>query len=433
MVRNNPEMIRAQELEHYFDRLWPICRSITGNGLRASLDIISELIPLQKTEVPSGTAVFDWTIPKEWNIRDAWIKTPDGRVICRLSDHNLHVVNYSVPVDRKMTLAELRPHLHVVKSMPDAIPYITSYYREKWGFCLSAHELATLPEEGEYHVMIDSALENGSLTYGECVIPGSGSGEVLISTYLCHPSMANNELSGPLAAAFVAREMMQMAAPKHTYRFLFIPETIGAIAYLANHGMRLKDTLVAGYVLTCCGDRGDLTYKLSRRGDSEADHIALHVLRHGGFAHRTTPFAVGGSDERQYCSPGFNLPVGSIIRTPYQKYKEYHTSLDNKSFLSFPHLSETVDAVSKILRALELNANYKSTVPYCEPQLGRRGMYPDSVNPEDAREKTHRLMHFLAYADGASSLREVSELRNESIFLYQDIVDQCIRAGLIEG
>ncbi|MFO0362374.1 MAG: DUF4910 domain-containing protein, partial [Flavobacteriales bacterium] len=228
-------MTRAQELEHYFDRLWPICRSITGNGLRASLDIISELIPLQKTEVPSGTAVFDWTIPKEWNIRDAWIKTPDGRVICRLSDHNLHVVNYSIPVDRKMTLAELRPHLHVVKSMPDAIPYITSYYKEKWGFCLSANELATLPEEGEYHVMIDSTLENGSLTYGEFVIPGSGSGEVLISTYLCHPSMANNELSGPLAAAFVAREMMQMAAPKHTYRFLFIPETIGAIAYLANH------------------------------------------------------------------------------------------------------------------------------------------------------------------------------------------------------
>jgi aminopeptidase-like protein len=419
------------ELEVYFDRLWPICRSITGNGLRESLNILRELIPLTLTEVPSGTQVFDWTVPREWNIRTAWIRTPDGRTICRLEENNLHVVNYSVPVDRRLTLSELRPHLHTLQTMPDAVPYITSYYKENWGFCLSANELATLPEEGEYHVHIDSTLEPGSMTYGELVLPGSEPGEVLFSTYLCHPSMANNELSGPLATAFLAREVMKMENRRFTYRFLFIPETIGAIAYLAEHGEHLRTHLIAGYVMTCCGDPGAITYKYSRRGQTLADRMAVHILTREGIPHSTTPFAVGGSDERQFCSPGFNLPVGSLMRTPYQRYREYHTSLDSKSLISFEALAETADVALRIVRGIELNDRYRNTVRYCEPQLGKRGLYAPSVNPEDSRTYIHRLLHFLAFADGETDLIETAERREESVLHYADLIGTCRKAGLI--
>lgn len=421
----------TREMEHYFDRLWPICRSITGDGLRESLGIISELIPLEITEVPSGTQVFDWTVPKEWNIRNAWIETPDGRTICRLSDHNLHVVNYSVPVDRMMTLAELRPHLHTLKSMPEAIPYITSYYKENWGFCISLNELETLPEDGLYRVFIDSTLEDGRLTYGEVVIPGNEPGEILFSTYLCHPSMANNELSGPLVVAFAAREILRRANRRYTYRFLFIPETIGAIAYLASQGEHLRQHLVAGYVLTCCGDKGDLTYKFSKRADTIADRAALHVLGQNGYPYQTTPFAVGGSDERQFCSPGFNFPVGSVMRTPYKIYPEYHTSRDNKSLISFSHMAETVKVVLEICDVLELNRCYRNTVQFCEPQLGKRGLYTSSLNPEDSLTLLHRLLHFLAYADGETDLIQTAEYRGESALLYRDIIDNCRKANLI--
>jgi len=424
-------MDQMKELEDYFDRLWPICRSLTGDGLRESLEIVREIIPLELTEVPSGTTVFDWLVPKEWNIREAWIETPDGRTICKLSDNNLHVVGYSIPVDKRLMMAELLPHLHCVPSQPDAIPYITSYYSENWGFCLSANELKTLPEEGEYRVYINSSLELGSLTYGELVLPGTGEGEVLFSTYLCHPSMANNELSGPLAAAFLAKKVMSLPNRRLTYRFLFIPETIGAIAYLAAHGQHLKKNLVAGYVLTCCGDRGNLTYKFSKRGNTEGDRIATHVLESSNHAFSTTPFAVGGSDERQYCSPGFNLPVGSLMRTPYQKYKEYHTSLDNKAFLSFAHLQETIDVAFLIVRALELNQCYTTTIPFCEPQLGRRGLYPQSINPDDTRETLHRLLHFLSFSDGETDLLDLATKRNDSLFDYEEIIHKCRQADLI--
>ena len=428
-----PTMTNEQQLAEYFDRLWPICRSITGEGLRKSLDILGEIIPLKRYELPTGTPVLDWIVPREWNIRDAWIRVPDGRIICRLTDNNLHVVSYSVPVHQEMTLEQLRPHLHILRTMPGAIPYITSYYKENWGFCLSAEEFDTLPAEGTYEVFIDSTLADGSMSYAEYVLPGTGEGEVLISTYLCHPSMANNELSGPLAAAFVARELMQGPPQRLTYRFLFIPETIGAIAYLAEHGERLREELVAGYVLTCCGDRGPLTYKHSRRHDSLADKVALHVLRRESYVHATTPFAVGGSDERQYCSPGFNLPVGSIMRTPYQRYAEYHTSLDNRELISFGHLAETIEVTLKILRALSLNKPYIGTIQYGEPQLGRRGLYPQSASPEDTREALHRMLHLLNFADGATDLLETAERRNESLFLYESAIQACRRAGLIEN
>jgi aminopeptidase-like protein len=421
----------AQKLEQYFDRLWPICRSITGNGLRQSFDILEEIIPLVKHEVPSGTQVFDWTIPKEWNIENAYIVCPDGKRIARFTDHNLHVVNYSIPVNKKLNWEELQPHLHHIPEMPDAIPYITSYYKENWGFCITHNEWKSLPREGEYHVVIESSLKPGHLTWAECVLPGETDEEVLFSTYLCHPSMANNELSGPLAQAFLYELLAAMPKRRYTYRFLFAPETIGVIAFLAERGEHLKKNLRAGYVLTCCGDGGALTYKRSKHRFSEADRAAEHVLKHHYPNHSVLEFAVGGSDERQYCSPGFNLPVGSLMRTPYQRYREYHTSLDNKSFISFPSLAETIEAYYHICCVLENNRKYVNRIAHCEPQLGKRGLYPSSVDPLFNREETHRLLHFLSFADGTKDLLDIAEWRKESALLYDDIVQKCTAANLI--
>lgn len=419
------------ELEQYFDRLWPICRSITGNGLRESLRIISELAPLTISEVATGTQVFDWQVPKEWNIRDAYIKTPSGKKIAEFSTHNLHVVNYSMPVHKIITYDELCKHLHTIPEIPDAIPYITSYYKETWGFCLTYNEFLSLEREGEYEVFIDSTLESGSLSYGEAVLKGNSSREILFSTYLCHPSMANNELSGPLAAAFLYKTLAEIPDRKYTYRFLFAPETIGVIAYLAANGAHLKEHLDAGYVLTCCGDPGPFTYKRSKHRTSLADRAAEHILRYSGSPHSVIEFAVGGSDERQYCSPGFNLPVGSLMRTPYQKYKEYHTSKDDKSFISFAALQETVEYYASIARLLELNERYENRIAYCEPQLGKRGLYPSSVNPVFNREETHRLLHFLSFADGEKDLLEIAEWRKENALLYSSIIHDCRKAGLV--
>lgn len=421
----------TQDLESYFDRLWPICRSITGNGLRQSLNILNEIIPLEKHEIPSGTNVFDWTIPKEWNIRDAYIICPDGNRIAQFTVNNLHVVNYSIPIHQKLSWEELEPHLHHIPEMPEAIPYMTTYYKENWGFCITHNEWKKLPREGTFEVFIDSTLEPGNLTWAECVLPGETDREVLFSTYVCHPSMANNELSGPLAQAFLYRKLAGLSKRKYTYRFLFAPETIGVIAFLAKRGELLKQKLDAGYVLTCCGDAGSFTYKRSKHRHSLADRAAEHVLKYHGEKHSVIEFAVGGSDERQYCSPGFNLPVGSLMRTPYQRYKEYHTSLDNKSFISFDALAETVEAYFKICNVLESNEHYVNVVSHCEPQLGKRGLYPSSVDPLFNREETHRLLHFLSFADGQRDLIGIAEWRNESALLYESIIEKCKKADLI--
>jgi aminopeptidase-like protein len=428
-MHGNSEL--AHKLELYFDRLWPICRSITGNGLRTSIDILGEILPLVKHEIPSGTQVFDWTIPKEWNIENAYIICPDGKQIAAFSKNNLHVVNYSIPVNKKISWEELQPHLHHIPEMPDAIPYITSYYKENWGFCITHNEWKSLPREGEYQVVIESSLEPGHLTWAECVLPGETEEEVLFSTYLCHPSMANNELSGPLAQAFLYEELKKMPVRRYTYRFLFAPETIGVIAFLAERGEQLKKNLRAGYVLTCCGDAGALTYKRSKHRSSLADRAAEHILKHSYAGYSILEFAVGGSDERQYCSPGFNLPVGSLMRTPYQRYSQYHTSLDNKEFISFPALAQTVEAYHRICKLLEANEKYVNQISHCEPQLGKRGLYPSSVDPLFNREETHRLLHFLSFADGDRDLIEIAEWRNESALLYSGIIENCKKAALI--
>lgn len=399
-------------IETYFDRLWPICRSITGNGLRESLNILGELLPLELTEVPTGTPVFDWEIPREWNIRDAYVITPDGKKICDFKVNNLHVLNYSIPVDREVTFEELDRHLHSIPEMPDAIPYLTSYYSEKWGFCISHREREQLPKAGKYTVKIDSTLEPGALTYAQCVLKGQTDREILFSTYVCHPSMANNELSGPLVAAFLYRVLAAMPERKYTYRFVFAPETIGVIAFLAQHGKALKDKLHAGYVITCAGDDGAFTYKRSKDPQSDADRIAEHVLQHSGHPFRVIDFAIGGSDERQYCSPGFRLPVGSLTRTMYQHYKEYHTSLDNKSFISFPAMAETVRIYAEIAKAHEGNRRYEGTVLYGEPCLGKRGLYPNLGGQRVRSAQLSQRLHILSFADGATTLFEMAQRGN---------------------
>lgn len=419
------------EIEQYFDRLWPICRSITGNGLRDSLKIISEIVPLDITEVKSGTRVFDWIVPKEWNINDAYILDPKGNKICDFRVNNLHVVSYSVPVNKKLSFEELNAHLHYIEELPDAIPYITSYYKETWGFCISYKQYLALAKEGDYQVVIDSTLEDGSLTYGEAILKGESDQEVLFSTYLCHPSMANNELSGPLVQAFLYRKIAALPKRKYTYRFLFAPETIGVISYLHQYGDHLKRHLAAGYVLTCCGDNGNFVYKRSKRVNALNDRIAEHVLKYRDVAHEIIPFAIGGSDERQYCSPGFNLPVGSLTRSMYQRYKEYHTSLDNKDFISFAAMEETIAIYFEFAKALELNDFYVNTMPYCEPQLGKRGLYPHLVDPFYKRESMHNRLHLLAYADGLIDLVTIAEIRKRSIFDFAEHVPLLIENDLL--
>ncbi len=419
------------QIEAYFDRLWPICRSITGNGLRESLNILSELLPLEMTEVPTGTPVFDWEIPKEWNIRDAYIITPGGKKICDFKVNNLHVLNYSVPVDREITFEELDQHLHSIPGMPDAVPYLTSYYSEKWGFCISHREREQLPKEGMYRVKIDSTLASGALTYAQCVLEGETDREILFSTYVCHPSMANNELSGPLVTAFLYRALAALPSRRYTCRFVFAPETIGVIAFLAKHGDTLKTKLHAGYVVTCAGDGGAFTYKRSKDPLSDADRVAEHVLLHSGFPYNVIDFAIGGSDERQYCSPGFNLPVGSLMRTMYQRYPEYHTSLDNKSFVSFEAMKETVNLYRDIVRLHELNFRYVNTVPFGEPQLGRRGLYPAVGGQRQRAAELSRRLHLLSWADGRSDLVTIAGRMNESALNFASTVTELSAAGLL--
>ena len=424
--------ITPQIIENYFDRLFPICRSITGNGVRESLMILNELVPLNIYEVPTGTKCFDWEVPKEWNIKDAFIICPDGRKIAQFKVNNLHIVNYSIPMNCEMMFEDLLPHLHTLPNMPNAIPYYTSYYKENWGFCLSHEEFLTLPKEGKYKVLIDSTLEPGSMTYADAILKGETDKEILFSTYTCHPSMANNELSGPLVQAFLYQQIAAMKNRKYTYRFVFAPETIGIIHYLSKHGEDLKKNLRAGYVLTCCGDAGNLTYKRSRKIDSEADLIAEHILKYSARKHSVIPFAIGGSDERQYCSPGFNLPVGSIIRTKYQTYDEYHTSLDNKDYISFDAMIDTINFIVDVVRAIEINDCYKGTIQYCEPQLGRRNLYTNIGGTKNRSNEISNRLHVLNYADGEHSLLKTAELSNQCILNFEEEIQILKSRGLLE-
>lgn len=419
------------ELEKYFDRLWPICRSITGDGVRETLAILSEIIPLQIQEIPTGTKAFDWEVPREWYVNDAYIITPEGKKIASFKDNNLHLLNYSVGIDRKVSFEELKEHLHTIPQMPEAIPYVTSYYKENWGFCLSHNEFLSLSPHGEYHVFIDAGHKNGSLTYGDLVLPGTTDREVLLSTYVCHPSMANNELSGPLALAFLYREIEKIQDRKYTYRFIFVPETIGAICYLKKHGQWMKEKTDAGYVLTCCGDNGAFHFKQSRQADSLADRAARHFIQRFTKEGKIRPFRIDGSDERQYCSPGFNLPVGSLMRTPYYEFAYYHTSFDNKDFISFQALEQTIHAYSTIVQILELNGVFTNQLMYCEPQLGKRGLYPSSLTHSSPRDFIDRLLHLMNYADGTRDLLAIAELFDADILSFKEALDAALKNKLV--
>lgn len=412
----------GQEIFRLIGELYPICRSITGNGFRETLDILRRHIPLETHEVPSGTRVFDWTVPKEWNIRDAYVINPRGRKIIDFHESNLHVMSYSVPVKKAMSLAELKGHLHTLPGHPDWIPYRTSYYREDWGFCLSHNDFLGL-EEGNYEVAIDSTLEDGSLTYGELFLEGSRKEEILISAHACHPSLANDNLSGVGLATMLAKHVA--ASPRRfSYRFLFIPGTIGAITWLSLNEKAVR-RIKSGLVLTGVGDPGNFTYKKSRRGDAEIDRAAVHVLRHAGRPGRIMDFSPYGYDERQFCSPGFNLPVGRMSRTPHGEYPEYHTSADNLEFVSVDSLGESYTTVRAILDVLEKNAVFVNLNPKGEPQLGKRGLYSSPGANELA------LLWVLNQSDGDHSLLAIAERSGLEFSAVKRAADSLIGANLL--
>ena len=406
--------------------LFPICRSITGGGFRASLRHLSKIAPIVLSEVPSGTRVFDWTVPKEWNIRDAWIADVNGRRWVDFRESNLHVVNYSVPVRSRMSLADLRSHLHALPDQPDLIPYRTTYYAEDWGFCLSQRVLDQLPD-GDYEICIDSTLVPGHLTYGECLLPGAIPDEILISVHSCHPSLANDNLSGMAVAAFLARHLSRQPR-RHTFRFLFIPGTIGSITWLALHEAEARN-IRHGLVLSCLGDAGPLTYKRSRRGTAPIDRAAVHVLRDQG-ERALREFTPYGYDERQYCSPGFNLPVGCLTRTPNGEFAEYHTSADNLDFVRAESLEDSLRKVLEVVEILEHDDVYVNLNPKCEPQLGRRGLYGSKggTAPPDLQMA---MLWVLNLSDGRHSLIDIAHRAALPFDTIRHAADALHDAGLL--
>lgn len=419
----------GQAMYGLVERLYPLCRSITGDGVRRTLAVIGESIPLDMHEVPSGTQVFDWTVPQEWNIRDAYIADASGSRVVDFQASNLHVVGYSVPVSATMSLEELRPHLHTLPEHPSWIPYRTSYYAPDWGFCLSKRTLDALPD-GDYEVRIDSTLADGHLTYGEHVVPGETTDEIIVSCHICHPSLANDNLAG-IAVAVQLAQRLAAAQPRYTYRFLFMPGTIGAITWLALNQERVE-RIKHGVVLACAGDRGTITYKRSRRGDTEIDQAARYVLRTSGREHTVVEFSPYGYDERQFCSPGFNLAVGCLSRTPYAQYPEYHTSADNPEFVSPDAMADTLDACTEIFGVLERNRYYRNLNPFCEPQLGKRGLYDALGGRSDAKQAQLAMLWVLNLSDGEHTLLHIAERSDLPFDAVAGAADALLGAGLIK-
>jgi aminopeptidase-like protein len=409
-------------------QLFPICRSITGDGLRASLRILQQTVPLEIHEVPTGTRAFDWTVPREWNIRDAWIKNSRGEKIVDFRSSNLHVLNYSIPIHAKMSLAELRPHLFTLPDHPEWIPYRTSYYQESWGYCLTQRQLEQLRED-EYEVRIDSSLKDGHLTYGELYLPGESEDEVLFSCHACHPSLCNDNLSGMAVAAFLAR---RLSANSHrlSYRFLFIPGTIGSVTWLSRNEEKLA-SIKHGLVLSCLGDRGGFTYKRSRRGNAEIDQAVAHVLKHSGRAFQIADFSPYGYDERQFCSPGINLPVGRLTRTANGCYPQYHTSADNLDFVCPESLEDSLEQLVAIIQLLESNKTYLNLSPKCEPQLGKRGVYRAIGGVPDAGARELAMLWVLNLSDGSYSLLDIAERAALPFTAIASVAHSLLELGLL--
>ena len=418
----------GQQMHRLVAELYPICRSITGNGFRETLQVIRRHIPLEIHEVPTGTKVFDWTVPKEWNIRDAYVKNSRGERVIDFQKSNLHVLNYSAPIEAKMSLPELKTHLFSLPQHPDWIPYRTSYYAERWGFCVSQRQLLALADD-LYEVCIDSTLADGHLTYGELLLRGQSSDEVLFSCHACHPSLANDNLSGIALITFLAEHLSELPR-RYSYRFLFIPGTIGSITWLARNETQTAN-IKHGLVITGVGDAGKLTYKKSRRGDADIDRAVAHVLGHSGQDHEIIEFSPYGYDERQYCSPGFNLPVGCFMRTPNGRYPEYHTSADNLDFVKPGSLADSFAKCLAVVTVIEGNRKYLNLNPECEPQLGVRGLYQTIGGQTDARKFELAMLWVLNLSDAAHSLLDIAERSGIEFALIRKAADTLAEHALL--
>lgn len=411
--------------------LFPITRSLTGPGVRETLEYLSKLMPgLVTHAVASGTKAFDWIVPDEWIIRQAYLTNEEGGRLIDMQNNNLHVVSYSEPVDAWLSLEELQAHLYSLPQQPDAIPYITSYYKKHWGFCLSERQRKEL-KPGKYHAVIDSQLAPGVMNYGEIIIKGRLEKEVLLSTYICHPSMANNELSGPVVVTALAKWLQSLPERKYTYRIVFVPETIGAIVYLSRNLAVMKSNTIAGFQVTCIGDERCYSFLPSRAGNTLSDKVAVHVLKHLDAGYKSYSFLERGSDERQYCSPGVDLPVASIMRSKYGEFPEYHTSKDNLGFVTPAGLFGGFTALKRAIEVIENDAVPVVTV-LCEPQLGRRGLYPtlSTLNPKSTTLKT--MMNLTAYADGSRTLFEIAEVIGVPMWEIVPAFKRLMEEGLIK-
>ncbi len=413
---------RAHDLAR---ELWPLNRSLTGQGVVETLKRLGQDLPgLSIHQVASGTSAFDWTVPKEWEVSEAYIMTPDGDRICDFADNNLHLVGYSQPIDTVMSLDDLQAHLHSLPDQPDAIPYVTSYYAPNWGFCLTDAQRVGL-RDGDYRVVIDARHFDGHLTYADLVLPGESDEEVLFSTYICHPSMANNELSGPVVAHALARLLATRETRHYTYRFVFVPETLGALVYLGEHLDHMKQKTVAGFVLTCVGDERTWSFMPSRQGGTLADRAVAQACAELGIEPDPYSFLQRGSDERQYCAPGIDLPVCSLMRSKYATYPEYHTSQDDLTFVTPKGLDQTITAYERIIDILEANVFVRTTT-LGEPQLGKRGLY-SNLSKVGSAAGAMTMRNLIAYADGTTDLIglagflgvEVSELADLSELLSE--------------
>jgi aminopeptidase-like protein len=427
----------GHKIHSFAKKLWKINRSITGEGVRETLaKIKKEHLPnLNIESMPSGTKVFDWVLPPEWHVSKAYIITPDRKKICDFSINNLHLVGYSIPFHGKMRLGELQQYLHSLPEQPSAIPYITSYYEERWGFCLT-QEQRDLLEDGEYEVVIDSKLFVGQLNYGELILPGESDQEVFLSTYICHPSMANNELSGITVATYLAKWLSELKLRRYTYRLVFIPETIGSIAYLSKNYINLKKKVIAGFNISCVGDERSYSYLPSRNGNTISDKVAKHVLKWIDPDYKSYTWLDRGSDERQYCAPGIDLPIASILRTKYEEYPEYHTSLDNLDNVVTPKgLDGGYWALRKALELVEKNKIYKVNI-LCEPQMGKRGLYPTLSTKKSVREVKREvkiMMNLISFCDGEHSLIDIAEKINLPAWDLYELIEKLISQDLISS
>ena len=426
--------VNKKELQSYFKKLFPICRSITGNGFKESLKIIGKIVDLKIFKFKTGAKVLDWTIPKEWNISDAYIITPGGKKIADFKKHNLHVVNYSHPIQKNIDLEELKKKLHTLPTMPTAIPYITSYYKKDWGFCLSHNDFKKL-KRGKYKVLINSTLKNGELIYSDTLIPGKTKKEILISTYLCHPQMANHELSGPLVWSMLYRILKNTGPHEYTYRFLICPENIGAAAFLHKNKKNIKN-IKAGFVINCVGHGNEINYKKSRQGNTLSDRAALNVIKNSKYKFYIEDFEPLGSDERQFCSPGFNMPIGLIMRKRYDGFKEYHTSLDNEDILSYRTITESIKIYLDTIKTIENNFIPLGRVQYGVPQLSKSKipLYRSTSNwkVKKLEDRIRIMLQILNLADGKLDMIDIANKKKFKLIDYLDLINDLIKSGYIK-